>query len=115
MTDLDLQTLAWLRRTHEMSTLTIDHSVREHWKWWHERTPGRVDIVIHANVSWESNLDSEVDLGIGWIRPTLYEPVRVGPPFELPVKELLRLHRMETGPCEVARLLGLSRTTERQY
>ena len=31
------------------------------------------------------------------------------------LQELVRLHRMETGPCEVARLLGLSRTTERQY
>ena len=31
------------------------------------------------------------------------------------LQELVRLHRMETGPCDVARLLGLSRTTERQY
>lgn len=31
------------------------------------------------------------------------------------LQELVRLHRMATGPCEVARLLGLSRTTERQY
>ena len=31
------------------------------------------------------------------------------------LQELVRLHRMETGPCEAARLLGLSRTTERQY
>jgi transposase len=31
------------------------------------------------------------------------------------LQELVRLHRMETGSCEVARLLGLSRTTERQY
>lgn len=85
MADLDPTILAWLRRSQEMSTLTNGHSVREHWKWWHERTPGRVDIVIHANVSWESKVDHEIDLGIGWIRPTLYEPVRAGPPFELPV------------------------------
>jgi len=31
------------------------------------------------------------------------------------LQELVRLHRMETGTCEVATLLGLSRTTERQY
>jgi hypothetical protein len=31
------------------------------------------------------------------------------------LQELVRLHRMDTGSCEVARLLGLSRTTERQY
>jgi transposase len=31
------------------------------------------------------------------------------------LQELVRLHRMKTGPCEVARLLGLSRNTERQY
>lgn len=31
------------------------------------------------------------------------------------LQELVRLHRMKTGPCAVARLLGLSRNTERQY
>jgi transposase len=31
------------------------------------------------------------------------------------LQELVRLHRMETGPCEVARLLGMSRNTERMY
>lgn len=93
MTDLDPKFLSLLRRTQQMSTLTNDHSVREHWKWWDERTPGRVDVVIHANVSWKSDLDHEVDLGIGWIRPTLYEPVRGGPEFEFPVKGLPRLWR----------------------
>ena len=31
------------------------------------------------------------------------------------LQELVRLHRMGTGPCEVARLLGMSRNTERVY
>ncbi len=31
------------------------------------------------------------------------------------LQELVRLHRMETGACEVARLLGMSRNTERVY
>ncbi len=31
------------------------------------------------------------------------------------LQELVRLHRLETGACEVARLLGMSRNTERQY
>jgi len=31
------------------------------------------------------------------------------------LQELVRLHRMEAGACEVARLLGMSRNTERVY
>jgi hypothetical protein len=81
---LNPKTLAWLRRIHEMRNLTDNHAIQQHWQWWDEKTPGRIDFVIHANVSWETKIDCEVDLGIGWIRPTVFEPVRAGPEFELP-------------------------------
>jgi hypothetical protein len=83
---LDPKIAAWLKRTHEIREITRSHSIQHYWSFWDERTPGRIDLVINANIAWETTRDSELDLGIGWIRPTLYEPVRSGPAFELPLK-----------------------------
>jgi hypothetical protein len=85
---LDPKIAAWLKRGYEIREITRDHGIRHYWSFWDERTPGRIDFVIHANIIWNTERDSELDVGIGWVRPTPYDPVRSGPEpeFELPFK-----------------------------
>lgn len=81
-TEFPPEFLAQMTRRREMQELTNDDVIQEIWSHWGEQTPGRVDFVLRGHVAWESRLDEEIDVGVGWIRPTVYEPVRSGPDFE---------------------------------
>jgi hypothetical protein len=76
-----------MQRSHAMGTASGDERIRQFWQWWNERTPGRLDFMLNAFVSWKTDRETELGLPAGGsLRPTPYEPVRAGPPFEIPMK-----------------------------
>lgn len=80
--------LGYMKRQHEIGQLTSDEQVRTFWSHWNERTPGRLDLVISGQVSWESGQPREIELGgVGWIRPTTTEPADVETSFRLMTSE----------------------------
>jgi hypothetical protein len=75
--------LAYMQRRAAIVQLTDDEQVHQFWSHWNERTSGRLDLVISGHVSWESKRKQEIDIGIGWIRPTTTDPVDAETSFQI--------------------------------
>lgn len=85
MTDLisiPPELLASMRRRAAINEMTNDEAVRTFWEYWHRRTPGRIDFVLTGFLDWRSSRTTEIDVGLGWLRPTLHEPVDAPASFQ---------------------------------
>ena len=75
--------LASMQRRLAISQVTNNEEIKGIWERWHERTPGRIDLVIRGNIQWRSEANIECNVGVGWIRPNALEPSNADTSFQL--------------------------------